>query len=91
MLLSHYRENQKKAICQFVRLFKNGAERMTVTTEAIKPLRWIAQNKTMLKEYDTSMATAHFEYSKMLFKEEVMNGLMSRGVDTTLHAKSGCF
>ena len=72
-------------------VFKNGAERMTVTTEAIKPLRWIAQNKTMLKEYDTSMATVHFEYSKTLLKEEVMNGLMSRGVDTTLHTKSGCF
>ena len=50
-----------------------------------------AEQKTMLKEYDTSMATVHFEYSKTLLKEEVMNGLMSRGVDTTLHAKSGCF
>jgi len=45
----------------------------------------------MLKEYDISMATAHLECNKMLFKEEVMNGLMSRGVDTTLHAKCGCF
>ena len=64
---------------------------MTVTTEVTKPLPWTAPNKTMSKEYDISMATEHSEYNKMLFKEEAMNGWMSRGVAITLLARYGCF
>ena len=64
---------------------------MTATTEAIKCLPWIAPNKRMLKEYDISMATAHWVCNKILFKEEVMNGLISRGVDTTPHVRYGYF
>ena len=64
---------------------------MTATTQVTKPLPWIAPNKTMSKEYDISMATVHFECNKMLFKEEAMNGLISRGVDTTPHVRYGYF